>query len=68
MSPPNQTDLPAEATAQEAQRVWFLSHRVRAEVCWQGRQEIRAVITSVLEDGLDGPALKGVLEDADTDF
>ena len=33
-----------EVTAQEAQRVWALSKGVRAEMCWQGRQEMRAVI------------------------
>ncbi len=48
MSPPNQTLLPPDATAQEAQSVWFLSKAVRAEVCWQGRQEMRAVMLLLL--------------------
>lgn len=44
MSPPNQTDLSPEETAHEHQSVQPLSKAVRAEVCWEGRQEIRAVI------------------------
>src|SRR3954451_20623753 len=36
-------------TAHEAQRVAARSVKVRAEMCWQGRQEIRAVI--VFADG-----------------
>jgi hypothetical protein len=53
VSPPNQTDLPPEETAHEAQRVALRSKRPRAEVCWQGRQEMRAVI-SVVDGGLAG--------------
>lgn len=49
MSPPNQTDLPPEEMLQLDQSVWPWSKRVRALVCWQGRQDIRAVI--VEEDG-----------------
>lgn len=46
MSPPNQTDFPPEETDQEAHRVVDLSKGVRADVCWQGRQEILALIFS----------------------
>lgn len=53
VSPSKQTDLPPEDTAQEAQRVVDLSKGVRAEVCWQGRQDMRAVILlSVSFEGL----------------
>jgi hypothetical protein len=46
VSPPNQTDFPPAATAQEAQSVVLRSKAVRAEVCWQGRQLMRAVMLS----------------------
>lgn len=67
MSPPNQTFLSPDLTAQDAHKVWFLSHKVRAEVCWHGRQEIRAVMDRVSEDG-EPEALNGVSEAAETDF
>jgi hypothetical protein len=38
--------LPPAETAHEDQRVVLRSKAVRAEVCWQGRQEMRAVIVS----------------------
>jgi hypothetical protein len=46
VSPPNQTGFPPEETDQEAHRVVDLSKGVRADVCWQGRQEILALIFS----------------------
>ncbi len=66
VSPPKKTDLPPDVIDQEAQRVAARSWIERAEICWQGRQEIWAVIvSSELEDfeaGV-GPSVEEMLVD-----
>jgi len=47
--PPNQTFLPPLSTLQLAQSVCPLSKGVRALVCWQGRQPMRATTCSGVE-------------------
>lgn len=58
MSPPKYTDLPPEETDQEAHSVVDLLKGLRADVCWQGRQEILAVIS------FEGPNVEELDEDS----